>query len=165
MSGWRTSPPPELFMKKEISLKWHLRHLEDARIKSTWSKDPSTKVGAVIVDKLNRPVSWGFNGLSIHTEDSNHYLNNRELKNSLIIHAELNAILFARRDLTGCSIYVYPCQPCAQCASIIMQVGIDFIGFPKTSADINERWKQNFELAREILGRPGHVTTQAFDFQ
>ena len=42
--------------------KWDMRFLELAALVATWSKDPSTQVGAVIVDSAKRIVSVGFNG-------------------------------------------------------------------------------------------------------
>ena len=139
-----------LRLQLDSKLKWHLRHLLVAKQVSTWSKDPSTQCGAVIVDKLNRPVSWGTNGFPRKVKDDKR-LFNREVKYSMVLHAEENAVLFAKRDLTGHSIYVWPSQPCAHCSSVISQVGIDFVGFAKTKNSINDRWKDNYRIARKTL--------------
>ena len=75
---------------------WDRRFLEMAALVSTWSKDPSTKVGAVIT-RGKFVVSLGFNGHPAGVEDSDARLHDREMKYRTIIHAELNAILSARQ--------------------------------------------------------------------
>jgi dCMP deaminase len=64
------------------------------------SKDPSTKVGAVILDSKRRIVSGGYNGFPRGVEDSDERLNNRETKLRMTIHAERNALSFATAQLT-----------------------------------------------------------------
>ena len=68
--------------------KWQRRFFDLARLVATWSKDPSSQVGAVIVDDKKRIVSVGFNGLPMGVEDTDERLNVRELKYELIVHAE-----------------------------------------------------------------------------
>lgn len=77
------------------------------------SPDPSTKHGCVIVDKQNRPVSMGYNGPPPDCWDEYIPLYRPE-KYPFMKHAEDNAMKFARRDLTGCIVYVtgYPCHDC-----------------------------------------------------
>ncbi len=77
---------------------WDARFLELARLVSTWSKDPSTQVGAVIT-RGKFVVSLGFNGHPKGVTDSPGRLENREVKYRTIIHAEINAILTAKQDL------------------------------------------------------------------
>ncbi len=121
--------------------KWDRRFAEMAALVSTWSKDPSPQVGAVIADPLHRVVSVGYNGLPHGMLDDPKILENRELKNSCIIHAEENAILFARRDLSGCTIYTYPVPPCGGCASKIRQSGIVRVVAPQEhDPEFMERW-------------------------
>lgn len=103
--------------------KWHIRYLTLAKEISTWSKDPSTKVGAVIVSPKNEIIATGFNGFPRKCADDSR-LQDRSLKHGVILHAEVNAILTAARDLTDHTIYVWPIQPCSNCASIIIQSGI-----------------------------------------
>jgi len=128
--------------------KWDFRFLDLAKFISEWSKDPSTKVGAVIADRKKRIISVGYNGLPIGVDDSKERLENREVKYNLIIHAERNAILFAQRDLEGCSLYTWPFMPCSSCASIIVQAGIKRCIAPENH---NPRWKDNFELSRTLF--------------
>lgn len=93
--------------------KWDARMLAVASLISGWSKDPSTGVGAVIVDPQNRVVSMGFNGFPRAVKDSASAMLNRDEKLRRTIHAEDNALLFARRDVAGCSIYVTHPPCCA----------------------------------------------------
>ncbi len=104
-------------------MKWHKRFLELAEHIASFSKDPSTKVGAVIFDEGNRIISMGYNGLPQKVIDSDERYNNRELKYKTIIHAEMNAILFAKKDLTNCSIATWPFMSCSNCTSAIIQSG------------------------------------------
>lgn len=129
-------------------MKWELRYLEMAKLVSTWSKDPSTKVGAVIVDSDNTVISVGFNGLPRRIQDTDQRLNNRDIKLKMIIHAEINAIITAKRPLNGATIYTYPFMSCSQCAGLIIQSGICRHISYKTN---NERWKDSFDLALEMF--------------
>lgn len=135
-------------------VKWDLRFLQLTKLISSWSKDPSTRVGAVIVDNLHRVVSLGYNGLPRTMKDDPRILDNRELKYKCIIHAEENAILFSNRPLQDCSIYTYPVPPCARCASKIVQSGITRVVAPYVdeTSEFWERWKEHLELARRVFG-------------
>lgn len=107
-----------------MSEKWDRRFLGLAKDPyATWSKDPSTQVGAVIT-KGNHQVSQGYNGFPAGVNDDAERYADREFKYRAVIHAEENAIIWAGRDLTGCTIYVYPMPPCAGCAGKIIQSGI-----------------------------------------
>src|ERR1035437_2012178 len=101
---------------------WDARFLELARLVSSWSKDPSTQVSAVIT-RGKFVVSLGFNGHAKGVTDSPGRVENREVKYRTIIHAEINAILTAKQDLEGCTIYLWPFMPCSQCRSEERRVG------------------------------------------
>ena len=88
---------------------------------ANWSKDPHRRVGAVIADKANRVISLGYNGFPRGVHDA---LLPKEEKLQRTIHAEVNAILHAKQDLSDCTLYIYPCFPCSQCAALIIQSGI-----------------------------------------
>lgn len=128
---------------------WIKRFLNVADDVGQWSKDPSTKVGAVIVDQNRRIVSTGYNGLARGVKDSPERLENRDIKYKIILHAEENAILFAKRDLTDCSIFVSSLPPCAHCASIIIQSGIAAVYTWKR--EIPERWVESMNLTRSMF--------------
>lgn len=135
--------------KSNISFRWDARFLDMAKLVASWSKDPSTKVGAVIVDANNRVVSLGFNGFPRGVLDVQSRLEDRETKLACTLHAELNAILFACRDLSNHSIFVYPLQPCANCAAAIIQSGIRRVVCPKLPAV--PRWAANFKIANAMF--------------
>jgi len=134
-----------------MSEKWDRRFLELAGLVGSWSKDPSTRVGAVITDGQNRIYSVGFNGLPTGVQDSPERLENRELKYKLIIHAERNAIIFAHRGLVGSTIYIHPVAPCAGCASMIIQAGIKRVVTHVTPPAMEERWGPELRLAAALL--------------
>ena len=62
--------------------KWDVRFLELAKQIASWSKDPSTQVGCVVVGPDREIRSTGFNGLPRGIEDSEERLNNREMTKS-----------------------------------------------------------------------------------
>jgi dCMP deaminase len=130
---------------------WDARFLDMAALVATWSKDPSTKVGAVIT-RGKFVVSLGFNGHPAGIDDSESRLHDREMKYRTIIHAELNAILSARQPLAGCTLYVVPFMPCSACGSVIVQSGITRV---VTWESDNERWAESFEVTRSIFAEAG----------
>ena len=110
------------------------------------SKDPSTKVGAVIFDDKRRIVSAGYNGFARGVKDTSSRLHDRDTKYKLTLHAEANAILFATGALDGSTIVVtHPC--CAQCAAQIIQAGIKHVVWPHPSREFLMRWKDNLTLS------------------
>lgn len=132
--------------------KWDRRFLDLARFISCWSKDPSTQVGAVIVDENRRIVSTGYNGLPQGVEDTYERLNNREIKYKMIVHGERNALLFAGRPVTGCTLYTIPFMPCAACASMVIQSGIRRVVAPYSD---NPRWIEDFKLTEQLFVEAG----------
>ena len=68
--------------------KWDIRFIGLAKHVSQWSKDPSTQVGAVIVDQKHRVISLGFNGFARGVRDLAERLENREMKYDMIIHLD-----------------------------------------------------------------------------
>jgi len=129
--------------------KWDKRFIALASHVAQWSKDPSTKVGAVIVDSNKRIVSIGFNGYPQNIPDDD--LDDRDKKYAKVLHAEMNAMLFAQRNLEGCTIYVWPMPPCSQCASAIIQSGIDSVRTVKATKDMYERWGDKIELTEDMF--------------
>ncbi len=118
------------------SEKWDRRFMDMARLVASWSKDPSSKVGAVIT-RGKFVVSVGFNGFPKGIADTADRLENREIKYPTILHAEVNAILSARQDIRGCCLYATPYMPCPQCAAVVVQSGITRIVFTPSE---NEKW-------------------------
>lgn len=104
--------------------RWDERYIALAKHVGSWSKDPSTKVGAVIVRPDRTVASLGYNGFPRGVVDGDDRLNDRPTKYAMVVHAELNAILSSKEDLTGHTLYVSPLHPCSQCAAAIIQSGI-----------------------------------------
>lgn len=127
--------------------KWDARFLGLAEFISGWSKDPSTKVGAVIT-RGKKIVSVGYNGFPTGVEDTTFRLNERELKYKFSVHAEANAILAAKQDLTDCTIYVHPFMPCVACAGLVIQSGIDRV---VSYMNDNPRWTESFALSKAMF--------------
>jgi dCMP deaminase len=128
--------------------KWNKRYLDMAKVVASWSKDPSTQCGAVIVNADNEIVSVGFNGFPKGVADTEPRLNNRELKYAITLHAERNAILFAKQSLKDCTLYTFPMQCCSECAAMAIQSGI------KRHVSLSyqpDRWQKSFELANEMF--------------
>jgi dCMP deaminase len=125
----------------------HLREwaIEMAAHVAKLSKDPSTKVGAVIFDPKRRIVSAGYNGFARGVMDTAERLANRDIKYRMVLHAEKNAILFATAPLDDCTIVVtHPC--CAQCAAQVIQSGIKHAVWPRPTFDFMARWGGDYEL-------------------
>ena len=134
---------------------WDSRFIELAKHISTWSKDPSTQVGAVIVDKDHRIVSLGFNGFARGVLDEPDRYADRETKYKMVVHAESNALIFARQDLRGTALYVWPFMPCASCAAKVIQAGICQVVAPPTPPELAERWAKDLELTRVMFHEAG----------
>jgi dCMP deaminase len=131
------------------STNWDDRYMEMAKLVAGWSKDPSTQVGAVIVSPDNHVVSVGFNGFPRGIED-NDRLNQRGTKYMNIIHAEMNALMFANCPVKGCVLYTHPFQPCSQCAACIIQSGISKI-ITKELSNCQPKWYNDFRNARQMF--------------
>jgi dCMP deaminase len=127
-------------------LPWDRACLNIAKEVSRKSKDPSTKVGAVIWNpNTKRILSLGYNGFPSSIPDLAKWWKNRDredvefCKYDLVIHAEMNAILNAKCDLTGSILYcTHP--PCKECAKHIAAVGIvEVHSLPNQVVTKNER--------------------------
>ena len=132
--------------------KWAVRFFQMAELVASWSKDPSTQVGAVITQG-NRIVSVGFNGYPHGVSDSAD-TDDREMKLLKTLHAEENAILFAKRDLAGCEIWVTH-FPCPNCAAKIIQTGISTVHCPEQSDDFLSRWGDKIRVSQEMFAQSG----------
>ncbi|MGL5329434.1 MAG: deoxycytidylate deaminase [Peptostreptococcaceae bacterium] len=115
-------------MKRENYISWDDYFMGISLLSGMRSKDPSTQVGACIVDKNNRIVSIGYNGFVNGCSDEDFPWTREgeflETKYPYVVHAEQNAILNSRgKTLEGCSIYVN-LFPCHDCARNIIQSGI-----------------------------------------
>lgn len=134
---------------------WDQRFMEMAHKVATWSKDPSTKVGAYIA-KGNVPISHGFNGFPRGTSDDPELYANRERKYRRVLHAEQNALAFAHCDLDGATIYITH-APCSRCVAQIIQSGITRIVCPNPwlDEDYISRWKDDVLEAEGMCAEAG----------
>tara|TARA_R110002167_G_scaffold143958_2_gene333643 strand:- start:3928 stop:4368 length:441 start_codon:yes stop_codon:yes gene_type:complete len=135
----------ERWDKRFMDLAWHI---------SGWSKDPRRKVGAVIVDSNRRILAMGYNGFPRGVDDDWRRYADRETKLSLVVHAELNAILSATAPLEMATLYVTS-APCAECAKAILQTGIDRVVWPTDSALASSDWAKSCEAMRLMFDEAG----------
>ena len=136
-------------MSEPLSYKWHRRYLALAKHISEWSKDPSTKVGSVIVDDHNTILGTGYNGFARGVEDSaERYADREGFKYPCVVHAEVNAILQSTQDLRGSTIYCSICVICARCASCIIQKGITTVVTPDRGPNPSPALVAEGELAK-----------------
>lgn len=127
--------------------KWDSRFLSLASEVAKWSKDPSTKVGCVIVDEdTNRIMGVGFNGFPRGMCDHDELYADRETKYSRTIHAEVNAVLNSQK-IEGCTAYVtHP--PCTNCGLVLIQAGISRVVSYVPSRDLLTRWAESLEKTK-----------------
>lgn len=152
--------------------KWDLRFLQLASVVASWSKDPSTKCGAVIVRPDKTVASVGFNGFPQGCDDEAEYYNHRETKYSRVIHDAVNAIIFAREPLNGYTMYTWPpakSPTCDRCATVVIQSGIRHVVCLEPEPDsFNERWLQSQENALMLYREAGvevrHARGKILDF-
>jgi len=136
---------------------WDERFLGLAQHIATFSKDPSTKVGAVIADSHHRIVSMGYNGFPRGVQDTPERLTDREKKYEMVVHAEINAILFAQCDLSRMTLYTYPLPPCSRCAALIINSGLRAVVAPPVT---QTRWVESCSLALDMFDEAGVSFTQ-----
>lgn len=137
--------------------KWDRRFLALAEHVAGWSKDPSTKTGAVIVDYRLRVVSMGFNGFAQMVDDAPERYADRAVKYRMIVHCEMNAILLSPGPVAGCTLYTWPFASCAPCAAAMIQAGVSRCVAPRTPPDKAERWAEDFALAARQFAEAGVV--------
>tara|TARA_R110000868_G_scaffold182411_4_gene423425 strand:- start:769 stop:1221 length:453 start_codon:yes stop_codon:yes gene_type:complete len=142
--------------------RWHERFIKLAHEVAEWSKDPSTKVGCVLV-KNKRVISTGYNGFPKNISDSFDRLMDREQKYEMTVHAEINAITTAALhgvSTEGATAYI-TFNSCSRCAAVLINAGIDSV-YVSTANDIPTRWLENFILASKMLAEAG-VEYQTID--
>ena len=139
-----------------MNTKWDNRFLDLAAHIAAWSKDPSTRVGCVIVNHNKTIVSVGYNGFPRGVVDHAGRYENREVKYLLVQHAEANAIASAKEHLDGDTAYVTH-HPCSNCAGLIIQTGITRVVTRKPESGFTERLKESIQAAQTMF-REANVT-------
>ena len=126
-------------MKRQDYLSWDEYFMGIAELSARRSKDPSTQVGACIVDDNNKIMSVGYNGMPKACSDDEFPWDREggqlETKYFFVCHAELNAILNYRGgSLEGSRIYA-TLFPCNECAKAIIQSGIKTVIYDSDKYD------------------------------
>lgn len=155
--GWT---PPNIgaalfcYESDDDPLKWDRRFMDLAFFVCRWSKDPSTRVGAVVVN--GRQVAIGYNGFPPGIEDRADRLADRELKYRLIQHAERNVLDLAGFPLNGATLYS-TLPPCTECAkSVISKRVARVVTTPLDRiAPHRGKWREEATFARSMLFEAG----------
>ena len=134
--------------------KWDHRFFDLAKVVAGWSKDPSTKVGSVIIRPDRTVASVGYNGFPRGTDDSEELYNDRAVKYERVVHAECNAILNAKEPLDGYTCYIWPLPSCANCAATIIQSGIKSVIYP-LGHPTAERFKDSIAIGKQMFEEAG----------
>ena len=138
--------------------KWDLRFLRLAYEISTWSKDPSTQTGAVIVRPNGTIAGTGFNGFPRGMSDSASLYLNRETKYERVIHCEMNAVLSAGEFVEGYTLFTVPFLSCPRCGVHMIQAGITTFVAPTCPPDKLERWGEALGRTQALILEAGRWT-------
>ena len=131
---------------------WHERYLRLADEVATWSKDPSSQIGAVAVGDKGQVLSQGFNGFPRGIRDTKRRLEDRETKYRFMVHAEMNCIYNATYNgvsLDNSTLYVSGLPVCQECAKGVVQVGVKHVVM--WDKDYPEKWMESFYNSKELF--------------
>lgn len=143
--------------KKPIKgdIKWHIRFMDLAKEISLWSKDPSTKIGAIAV-RNRRVIAQGYNGFPANIRDDIDRLKEREVKYKYMIHAEMNMIFNAAKEgvsLQDADVYVWGLPTCSECAKGLIQSGVSTVFISEEC--LSERWAKSWEFSKDLYWESG----------
>lgn len=143
-----------------MNLKWQQRFLGLAKEVASWSKDPSTKVGAVAVSQNGQVLGTGYNGFPRGIADTDDRYVDREVKYNLVVHAEMNCIFNAAylgsASLRGATLYVHGLPVCHQCAKGIIQAGITKVVMTGGQI-VHGSWSSSWELTEKLFTESGVI--------
>jgi dCMP deaminase len=142
-----------------MNIKWDRRFLELAKHISSWSKDPSTKVGCVIANNARKVIALGYNGFPPGIADTEERLNDRPTKYKYVVHSEPNAFANTNGNTKGCTIYTWPFAPCSECMKLIIINGIQRVVYPSPSEELRIRWGDSLKLAEDMAREAGIIVT------
>lgn len=142
--------------------KWDRRFLALAEVIATWSKDPSTQTGCVVVDEDRAIVATGYNGFPRGVRDTQDRYENRELKYQLVAHCDSNAVFSAARrgvSLAGATMYLTG-PPCNECTKAIIQAGITRVAWPRDNKFEQDeatraRWASSIGISEQMAEEAG----------
>lgn len=150
-----------------MSARWDAAFIQQALQWASMSKDPNTRVGAIIVGPDRETRSTGFNGFPRGIADTHERLYDCELKLKLIVHAERNALCNAARigtPLKGCTLYlaatddrhaIWGGPPCTACTIELIQCGIAEIVSLVAKKTVPSKWLDDLEMAEALLKEAG----------
>lgn len=144
-------------------LSWDSYFMSIAYIASLRSKDPNTKVGAVLIDQYKHIIGTGYNGFIKGIDESKLPLSRDgewlETKYPYIVHAEINCILNSiTTSLDGSTLYC-TLFPCNECAKAIIQKGIKEIIY------LNEpRTKDTYIASKKLMDLSNITYRQLTEF-
>ncbi len=136
---------------------WERKFYEACKFYASWSKDPTTKVGCIIVSDDNSILVQGYNGVCRGVDDKEER-NERPIKYKFYEHAERNAIFSAARNgitLKGLSIYSL-FFPCPECTRAIIQSGLKkLFVFKDSTNSYYDRYDQDLKISKVMLDEAG----------
>lgn len=136
-------------------MSWEKRYINLAKEVALWSKDPSRKIGAVIVGDKGQIISQGYNGFPRKIQDTGKRLSERDIKYRYVVHAEANAIYNAINNgssTNGAVMYVTGLPVCHECAKAIIQTGIKKVVMDTRPID---NWTESGDLALSMFLEAG----------
>jgi len=140
---------------------WDYKYCELARHIADWSKDPSTRVGAITVGQHGQILSQGYNGFPRGISDTSERLSNKDEKYKYVVHAEMNCIYNACLNgvsLNDATLYVYGLPVCSDCAKGVIQVGIKNVVIYTPELAIEElqgKWIESFLITSGMFDESG----------
>jgi len=140
--------------------KWDKRYLALAEHISTWSKDPSRKIGAVAVGEKGQVLAQGYNGFPRGISDDDSMYENKVTKYQHVVHAEMNCIYNATYNgtsLDGATMYIHGLPVCSECAKGIIQVGIKRVVTEEIQTSTPERWVESTQLTKKMFDEAGVI--------
>jgi len=135
---------------------YNMRYIDIAKAVAQWSKDPSTKVGAVAVGNKGQILAQGYNGFPRGIADTKERYDDRETKYKFVVHAEMNVIYNASYNgvsLDGADLYIYGLPTCSECAKGIVQVGIKRVIMPNYRYP--DHWMKSWSESKKIYDEAG----------
>lgn len=137
-----------------IKQHWHSRYLSLAKEVATWSKDPSSKIGAIAVGNKGQVLAQGYNGFPRGISHAADRLNDRGVKYKYVVHAEMNLIYNATYtgvSLDDSTVYVWGLPCCSECAKGLIQVGVRQVIMPEMTENTPQTWIDSFKFTAELF--------------
>lgn len=137
---------------------WDKKYIDLAKHIATWSKDPSTKIGAVAIGEKGQVLAQGYNGFPRGIDDNDDRYYNKEQKYKYVVHAEMNCIYNATYNgvsLQGATIYISGLPVCSECAKGLIQVGIKRVVYHTGLDIIPKKWIESNDDTIKLFDEAG----------